>query len=682
MSNIYNCFLKAILLIVVSFFSLNGYTQTIYVDHSATGANDGTSWSDAYSNLKTALDNAVSGDDLWVATGTYYPDPTDRTIYFEIPDGVKVYGGFLNTATTFAERDWVNNPTILSGDINTPGTQTDNSFTIVYTENVGCGTELDGFTIEWGFANDGASIYTIHKKGGGWANKSTAAGGSSKPIIRNTIFDNNYADKFAGALYNKAQSSSEASPILINCTFTNNESDERGGAITNDGDSSIKIIDCNFDNNNSIEGGAIFCNGHDNVCTPTIINTVFSNNETPTSKHGGAIYNFGKGAGGKASPTIINSLFYDNTAGHGGAIYGNAIEFAEVIPEIINNTFYGNFAESNGGAIYASESLYATHHVKVYNSIFWDNDNNSSGGPIFHFSGSDLPIIDLNNVLVDTTSCDLLHFSTVGRVDCNGTMIFNSDPDFEDPANFDFRLKQLSPAINQGNNMYMAADKCDVDGDGNVSEQIDLDLDINPRFDGSSIDLGPYEKVGGLPIELLSFEARFDGKKVDLHWITLSETDNNYFSIERSTNGVDFKEIAREQGAGDSEQARNYLVFDENPSTGFNYYRLKQVDFDGSYEYSQIRSVEIKNNFEVSTFPNPVATQLNISLTNFEERSIDYEIFHVSGLRVHQGSAYVNDGLVVVSLENISNLKPGPYMIRISNTNEGDLYGQFIKVGL
>ena len=682
MSNIYNHLSRTILLMVFGLFSITGYSQTIFVDYSATGADDGSSWADAYTSLKTALDNAVSGDELWVATGTYYPDPSDRTIYFQIPDGVKVYGGFLNTASTFSERDWVNNPTILSGDINTSGIETDNSFTVVYTENVGTGTELDGFTVEWGCANDGASIYTIHKKGGGWVNKSTGAGGSSDPIIRNTIFDNNYADKFAGAFYNNATGTSVASPTLINCTFTNNESDERGGAIANDGDSSVKIIGCNFDNNNSIEGGAIFCNGHDNVCRPTIINSVFSNNETPMANHGGAIYNFGKGAGGVASPEIINTLFYDNTAGHGGAIYGIATEFAEVMPEIINNTFHGNFAEHNGGAIYASESLYATNHVKVYNSIFWKNDNNSAGGPIFHFSGTDLPIIDLNNVLVDTTSCALLHFSMVGRVDCYGNMLYNVDPDFEDPANFDFQLKQFSPAINQGSSMYMSLDDCDIDGDGNMAEQIDLDLDLNPRFDGSSIDLGPYEKIGGLPIELLSFEARFDGKKVDLHWITLSETDNDYFAVEHSTNGIDFEEIIRQQGAGDSEQARNYLVHDENPATGFNYYRLKQVDFDGSYSYSQIRTVEVNNDFTVATFPNPVANQLNISLSNFEERAIDYQIFHVSGLLIHRGSADVNDGLVVVSLDNISSLKPGPYMIRISNTNKGDLYGQFIKVGL
>ena len=682
MTKFYAGLKNSMLVTVFSMMTIAAFAQVIYVDHLAVGAETGTSWADAYSDLNFALSNAVAGDSIWVAMGVYTPDATDRSIYFDIPDDIKVFGGFTNTATTFTDRNWENNSTTLSGDINTQGDHTDNSFTVVFTSNTSSATEVDGFTIEHGSADDGASIHTGHKKGGGWYNLSTLSGFNSAPIIRNCIFDSNYADKFGGALYNQAQGGSEASPIIINCVFSNNESDARGGAITNDGDSSPKILYSAFDNNNSIEGGAIFNNGHGNIASPTILNTIFSNNYTPINNHGGAIYNFGKGSTGEASPQIVNTLFYDNSAGHGGAIYGIATDFGTVEPQIINNTFHGNHADQNAGAIYASESLYGTNEVHVFNTIFWDNTNGSTGGPTFHFSGTNLPEISLTNVLVDTTSCALLHHSSTGRVNCISNILYNVDPNFVDQANFDFRLMQNSPAINQGVNMFIPADACDLDGDGDLTEQIDLDLDINPRFDGASIDLGPFEKVGGLPIELLSFDVRFDGKKVDLYWVTLSETGNDYFTIERSSNGVDFIEITREQGAGDSELARNYMVHDSNPATGMNYYRLKQTDFDGSYAYSEIRSVEIRSGFEISTFPNPVATELNISLTDFDERTIDFEIYHISGVQVYAGQADVNDGLVIVSLDNISGLQPGPYMIRITNTNEGDLYGQFIKVGL
>ena len=679
MIKIYNFLQKGILLLAICCISASTFAQTVYVDLNATGTNDGSNWTNAYTDLKVALDNAVAGQSLWVAMGTYYPDATDRSIYFEIMDDVQIYGGFLGTETTLGQRDYENNPTILSGDIGVANDLTDNSFTVIYTEDVTNATVVDGIIIEGGSANDGSSIYTAHKKGGGWYNRSIASGTIANPIIQNCIFRDNYADKFAGALYNHAQSDSEASPIIINCLFENNESDERGGAITNDGDSSPKIIRTTFLNNNSTEGGAIYNNGHNNVVLPQIYNSIFTGNSSPNSNHGGAIYNFGKGNGGEASPTIINSVFNLNQAGHGGAIYGIATESGIVVPKIVNSVFYKNFADQNAGAIYASESFQGNNQVSVYNTIFWDNDNGSTGGPVFHFSGTETPVIELNDVLVDTTNCALLHHSSTGQVSCNGNMLYELDPNFEDATNGDFRLKQNSPAINMGNDVHMLIDICDLDGDENITEQIDIDLDLNGRFDGT-IDLGPFEKVGGLPIELLSFDAKFDGKKVTLNWVTLSEIGNDYFSIERSNNGVDFREIAKEQGAGDSEMARTYLIYDENPNTGLNYYRLKQIDFDGSYSYSMIRSVEVRSGVEVSTFPNPVATQLNISLTDFEERSIDYEIYHVSGKRVYQGSADVNEGLVVVSLDNIKNLQPGQYMIRITNTNEGDLYGNFIKV--
>ena len=678
MTKIYNFFQKGILLLTLCAISSFSVAQTVYVDINATGSNDGSSWTNAYTSLKTALDNANPGESLWVAMGTYLPHPNDREVYFEITDNVKLYGGFIGNETTLEARDYKNNETILSGDVGILNDSTDNSFTILYSEDVSSATVVDGVTIEWGCANDDASIYTAHKKGGGWYNRSITSGTISNPIIENCTFRFNYANKFAGALYNQAQSDSEASPTIINCLFEENFSDERGGAITNDGDSSPKIINSTFLNNNSVEGGAIYNNGHNNDVMMVIINSVFTGNSAPDSNHGGAIYNFGKGDG-EASPTIINSVFNLNQAGHGGAIYGIATDFGVVTPKIINNVFYKNYAVQNAGAIYASESLYGNNQVSVYNTIFWDNDNGSTGGPIFHFSGTETPVIELNDVLVDTTDCANLHHSSTGQVSCNGNMLYGLDPTFEDPINGDFRLKQNSAAINMGNNIHMIADLCDLDSDEDVSEQIDLDLDLNSRFDGT-IDLGPFEKIGGLPIELLSFDARFDGKKVELNWVTLSETGNDYFSIERSSNGVDFREIAQEQGAGDSEMARTYLIYDENPHTGINYYRLKQIDFDGSYAYSQIRTVEVRSGVEVSTFPNPVATELNISLTDFQERKIDFEIYHISGKRVYQGTADVNEGLVVVSLDNIKNLQPGQYMIRITNTNEGDLYGNFVKV--
>ena len=109
----------------------------IYVDADATGAGDGSAWADAFTDLQPALEAALSGDQIWVAAGTYTPslesDPDDpRSASFQMKNGVAIYGGFAGGETELEQRDWVNNPTILSGDIGVVGEAADNSYHVFY----------------------------------------------------------------------------------------------------------------------------------------------------------------------------------------------------------------------------------------------------------------------------------------------------------------------------------------------------------------------------------------------------------------------------------------------------------------------------------------------------------------------------------------------------------------------
>src|SRR5262249_14970416 len=104
----------------------------IYVKASATGANDGSNWTNAYTSLQSALSVASNGAEIWVATGTYLPTSgTDRSASFTLKSGVAVYGGFAGTETLLSQRNWATNVAILSGDIATTGTSSDNSYHVV-----------------------------------------------------------------------------------------------------------------------------------------------------------------------------------------------------------------------------------------------------------------------------------------------------------------------------------------------------------------------------------------------------------------------------------------------------------------------------------------------------------------------------------------------------------------------
>ena len=150
-----------------------GINPIIFVNEFATGANTGFTWADAFTDLQDAIDfiNATSCSvitSVWVAEGTYIPSVEvdvssfglqEREKTFDLPDGISFLGGFPNTGDPIlADRDFNANPTILSGDIGTPGDNTDNSFHVVLAEGVSSATVLDGFIIQDGYAEGGSNF--------------------------------------------------------------------------------------------------------------------------------------------------------------------------------------------------------------------------------------------------------------------------------------------------------------------------------------------------------------------------------------------------------------------------------------------------------------------------------------------------------------------------------------------
>ncbi|MCJ8279927.1 MAG: DUF1565 domain-containing protein [Rivularia sp. ALOHA_DT_140] len=130
-------------------------SSPIFVNLNASGSNDGSSWTNAYKDLQSAINAASSGQEIWVAAGTYKPG-TERTDSFQLKDGVSVCGGFTGTENSLDERDIENNVTILSGSIGDENNKQDNSYTVVKFTNENGTAILDGLTIQDGFSNKDA----------------------------------------------------------------------------------------------------------------------------------------------------------------------------------------------------------------------------------------------------------------------------------------------------------------------------------------------------------------------------------------------------------------------------------------------------------------------------------------------------------------------------------------------
>ncbi len=181
-----------------------------------------------------------------------------------------------------------------------------------------------------------------------------------------------------------------------------------------------------------------------------------------------------------------------------------------------------------------------------------------------------------------------------------------------------------------------------------------------------------------LPIELLSFSARADNENhVLIRWTTASENNSGYFEIERSSGGQDFESIGTVQAAGNSDSRLDYSFPDLTPFTGTNYYRLKQVDYDGKYTFSGIASVTIRRSehFGINIFPNPASSVLNCEVFSKRTGTLTLKVTDLLG------KTAVNTEIPATAMKHtldISRLPRGVYILKVSNgVNEEQV--KFIK---
>ncbi|MCB0571170.1 MAG: DUF1565 domain-containing protein [Phaeodactylibacter sp.] len=251
--------------------------KVIYVKLGGNG--NGTSWEHALGSVQEALQRAKSGDQIWVAAGTYFTTTdNDRTKSFIIFDGLSLFGGFSGTETSIAQRNVKQNPTYLSGEIGT-ASRNDNAYTVVYTENVSASTVIDGFTIANGSANGSDESRYLEIGGAGWFNLASN-GHTSSPKIQDCTFTQN-AGRQGAAIYNHSVNNGNCKPTIQNCTFLQNKADFDGGAIMNyseSGDCSPKIMNCNFLANEATYGAGVYNKAKSGKASPYMQNCLFKGN--------------------------------------------------------------------------------------------------------------------------------------------------------------------------------------------------------------------------------------------------------------------------------------------------------------------------------------------------------------------------------------------------------------------
>ncbi len=176
-----------------------------------------------------------------------------------------------------------------------------------------------------------------------------------------------------------------------------------------------------------------------------------------------------------------------------------------------------------------------------------------------------------------------------------------------------------------------------------------------------SVNNATIKGEGSLPITLVDFYGRQLGNSIKINWTTASETNNEYFVIERSSDNVNFENISIIDGAGNSTILLDYSFTDSEPLNATGYYRIKQVDFNGEYTYSNPISVSFKAEENVTFINDIYNNNCGIQITSSTSHNANLSVFSITGAKVYGQTINITEG---TSMFNISNqVSKGTYII-------------------
>jgi hypothetical protein len=177
-----------------------------------------------------------------------------------------------------------------------------------------------------------------------------------------------------------------------------------------------------------------------------------------------------------------------------------------------------------------------------------------------------------------------------------------------------------------------------------------------------------------LPIQLLEFTAKYTGEEVNLKWETASEINNDYFSIERSNDGVNFETVATIKGANNSTINKEYSFTDETPLFGTSYYRLKQTDFDGKSETFKTVAVtkmgKLNQSESMVVYSNHFDESLTAKVQLTERGSVEIQVISINGGNIISQNFQAEEGMNLLELNANGILKAGVYIIRLVKDNK------------
>lgn len=185
------------------------------------------------------------------------------------------------------------------------------------------------------------------------------------------------------------------------------------------------------------------------------------------------------------------------------------------------------------------------------------------------------------------------------------------------------------------------------------------------------------------PVDWNRFDVyNLNNKKASVEWSTLIEENNQHFEIEKSYNGMDFKYIGLVPGAGNSRELNEYTFIDEDVNPGKIYYRIKQVDYDGKFNFSEIRTINVRAEEFVSVFPNPITNdKISIEIIGEKEQNYQISIYNLTGQKLsdYQFDYQETERKVVYEIVLDPQIPSGTYFVKVFNNSGPLITKQLVK---
>jgi hypothetical protein len=655
---------------------LNVLSGRLYVAEGASG--EGSGWSDALGDLSNALNIAAGCPgitEIWVKAGTYKPSGQPYNLNlggarhnaFYLINNVSVYGGFNGDETQLSARNAGANQTILSGDIGAAG-DTDNSYHVIVAVNTNSAARLDGFIIRDGNADGTGLIASMF----GVSVEAAAGGGitlySSSPKITNCVFTANKAYSGGGImLYGDG-----TAPTISQSVISDNSGTGGGAGIFNGFHSTPTIHHCTVARNTSAaEGAGIF----NMLSTPLIVNTVVWGNSglapagihdlisTPVITHsivqaghsGTGVVNTDPLFTGQADPDGADNKWMTAddglrlspcSPGINTGLYNDNTLFTDILgqPRIFDGTADmgayelqsyrdGSSLSLNGDVVSQTIVGSTTNGFVVSGCRVIAQVTPSGAAPV---SGSvqakafvEEAVIPAGAVQFVQRHYDILPASNAGSATAKIKLFFLQS-EF-DAFNSSVSGPKLPASPSDGSGkanllvvQYHGTSATGQPGSysGSITTIDPTDSDVSWNGDLSrweiSFDVTGFSgffisNVDPLPLKLIRFSAKKAENTTTLEWVTAEEANTSHFEIYRSSDVRNWV-LLPEQPAAMGSGGHRYSATDYHPATGLNYYRLKMVDTDGSFAWSQIVSADHGNAVPIRVYPNPATTVLQLEM--------------------------------------------------------------------